>query len=517
MKKIFVVPFLIIVILTLDSCDKNFEEINTNPILATTLDPVYLFSGAQQASAIPTYHYHGEIVQQIITPYGGVVEGGNRNTVIEANANATFNTLYTGPIRNLTDVINTLKDNPDKTNLYNMARIWRAYCYQILVDTYGDVPYSEAGRGFIESTYLPKYDDQKAIYEDLLNEYQQATDALDTAKDIVKGDLFYQGDIPKWKKLGNSLLLRTAMRYTKVDEVKAKAMAAKAVDLARGGVMTSNDDNAFIQFNAIFTNGTSSALLSTERANYYVGKPFVDFLKTTNDPRLPYIAVKYEAPGNPLETAGAADTNPADQEGMPYGYDENSIAAAPGFPGKIGSAFKYSQYNRSTVMRIDAPEFFVTYSQTQLLLAEAFIRGYITTGDPKSYYEAGIKGHMTQTALYGVTLNITPAQQDVYLLQTEVAFDPARAFEQINEQYWVASFRNWAEAWSNFRRSGYPQLPPVNFPGEDPSVDAGDAGGFIHRLTYPLREKSVNTANVNEAITRIGGDNLGIRIFWDKP
>ncbi len=517
MKKIFVSPFLIAVLLSVSSCDKNFEEINTNPILPTSLDPVYQFSSSQMGSAVPTYHYQGAIVQQVVTPYGGVLEGGNRNTVNEANANAIYNSLYTGPVRNLTDIINQLKDNPERTNLYNMARIWRAYCYQVLVDTYGDVPYFEAGKGFLEGTYLPKYDDQKVIYEDLLKEYQKATEALDPGKDIVGGDLFYQGDIARWKKLGNSLLLRAGMRYTKIDEAKAKAIAAIAVDPGRGGVMTSNNDNALIQFDAVYTNATSSALLGGERHNYYIGKPFLDFLKSTNDPRLPYIAVKYEKASEPLATAGAANSNPADQEGMPYGYDENAITTAPGFPGKTGSAFNYSQFNRSTVFRIDAPEFLVTYAQTQLLIAEANVRGYITTGDAKNFYEEGIKGHMTQKPLYGETLNITVDQQNAYLQEPEVAFTPARALEQINEQYWVASFRNWAEAWANFRRSGYPQLSPINFPGEDPEVDAGDAGGFIHRLTYPLREKSVNTANVNEAISRMGADNLGTRLFWDKP
>jgi len=75
---------------------------------------------------------------------------------------------------------------------------------------------------------------------------------------------------------------------------------------------------------------------------------------------------------------------------------------------------------------------------------------------------------------------------------------------------------NWSESWANFRRNGYPQLSPINYPGEDASVDAAGAGGFIHRLTYPLREISVNTVNVNEAKARMGGDDLGIRIFWDK-
>ncbi|WP_069660447.1 SusD/RagB family nutrient-binding outer membrane lipoprotein [Arcticibacter eurypsychrophilus] len=516
MKINYILSALSVLLIGLSSCDKDFEEINTNPTLPLTLDPIYQFSNAQQALVIPSYHYQGEIVQQIITPYGGVLEGGNRNTVNEVNSNPTFNTLYTVPLRDLTDIITKLKDNPDRTNLYNMSRILRSYCYQILVDTYGDVPYSEAGKGFLESTYLPKYDDQKVIYDDIIKEYQEATDALASGKDVVGSDLFYKGDIAQWKKLGNSLLLRAGMRYTRIDEAKARVTVAKAFDPARGGIMTSNTDNAFIQFNATFTNATSSALLGSERANYYVGKPFIDFLKSSNDPRLPYIAVKYENPANPLATSGVANTTLADQLGMPYGYDENSLANAPGFPGKIGSAFKYSQYNRATVFRIDAPEFIATCAQTQLLLAEAFQRGYINVGSAKEYYEAGIRGHMTQTALYGSGVQISLEQQSAYLVEPEVAFNISRALEQINEQYWVASFRNWAEAWANFRRSRYPQLSPINFPGEDPAVDAGDAGGFVHRLTYPLREKSVNTANVNEASSRMGGDNLGVRIFWDK-
>jgi hypothetical protein len=511
-----IIPVLFSMLIGVSSCTKDFEAINTNPVQATTLDPVYQFSNAQQASAIPSYHYQGEIVQQIITPFGGVLEGGNRNTVNEVNSNPAFNTMFTGPIRDLTDVINKLKDVPERSNLYNMARIWKAYCYQILVDTYGDVPYSEAGKGYLESTFLPKYDDQKVVYQSIMQEYQEATDALVAGKDIVAGDLFFQGDIVRWKKLGNSLLLRAGMRYTKLDEAIAKSMVAKAIDPARGGVMTSNTDNAFIQFNAIYTNGTSSALLGGERANYYVGKPFIDFLKSRKDPRLGLIAVKYEAPGNPLATAGAANTNAADQEGMPYGYDESSVATTPGYPGKIGSAFKYSQFNRATVFRIDAPEFLVTYAQTELLLAEAVQRGYAAVGTAKDHYEAGIKAHMTQKALYGDNVLITPEQQNAYLIDPLVAFDPAQALKQINEQYWVASFRIWTEAWANFRRSNYPQLTATNYAGEDPSVDANNAGGFIHRLPYPLREKSVNTVNVKEATDRMGGDNLGVRIFWDK-
>ena len=278
--------------------------------------------------------------------------------------------------------------------------------------------------------------------------------------------------------------------------------------------MVSNADNAYIQLNEIFTNSTSNALLAGERANYYVGEAFVDFLRDNHDPRLRLIAVKYENPSNPLATAGAANTNPEDQQGMPYGYDESAIEDAPGFPGKIGSAFKYSQFNRATVMRIDAPEYLVSYSQTLLLLAEANYRGYVSTGDPADYYADAIAAHMEQDDLYGTSLNVSPAELENYLNEPNVAYNPADALEQINVQYWVSSFRNWGEGWANFRRSGYPALTPINFPSQDPSVTNGD--GFIHRLVYPLREVSVNSANVQEAIGRMGGDNLGNRVFWDQ-
>jgi hypothetical protein len=123
----------------------------------------------------------------------------------------------------------------------------------------------------------------------------------------------------------------------------------------------------------------------TERGNYYLGEPFVNYLKATNDPRLPFIAVKYKIPANPLATAGAEETNPGNQICMPFGYNESTISTAPGFPGKTGAAFNYSQINRRTLGKIDAPEFFITAAQTQLLLAEAAFRGFIT-GDPAVFY-----------------------------------------------------------------------------------------------------------------------------------
>ncbi len=510
MKKIFIYFTAIAIICGTSSCDKGFEEVNMNPVLATGIDPVYLFSNAQFGSAIATQNYQMQIVQQINTPYTGVLEAGNHNVVYDPNSNANYNSLYlqNGPVNLLTTVIAQTQDVAARSNLYNMSRIWKAYVFMVLVDTYGDVPYFEAGKAYLNGINLPKYDDQKLIYDDILKELAEGTKALDAAKGIESGDLFYKGNIGQWKKLGNSLLLRAAMRYSKIDVTKAKQYVTIAVDPANGGLISDNKDNALIAFNSTFNHPLANYFQGTERGNVYLGKALVDQLKATYDPRLRVISVKYATPGNPIATAGAEDTTRISQDGMPYGYNESTVANAPGFPGKIGSAFKYSQINRRTVGKIDAPEFFITYSQTQLLLAEAAQRTWIT-GDPKTLYTTGVKAHMAQMAQYDVLATISDSDQNAYIAMNP--YDPAKALEQINTQYWLSSFLNGSEAWANFRRSGYPALPVNPYPGKDPSVK-----DFIRRLVYPVREKSVNKTNYDAAVARMGADNLGTALFWDK-
>ena len=136
------------------------------------------------------------------------------------------------------------EEDPERSNLYNMARIWRAYAFMVLTDTYGDIPYTEAGLGFLEGIVFPEYDSQEAIYLDILNELETASAALDASKPIAAQDILYKGDPDRWRRLGNSLLLRAAMRLTKVNPGLAQEYAGKA---AAGGLIQSNDDNAVVR------------------------------------------------------------------------------------------------------------------------------------------------------------------------------------------------------------------------------------------------------------------------------
>ncbi len=508
MKTIY--PYIFLIGIILSSCDKDFVEVNTNPVAATNLDPAYLLTNAQYSAMLYTIQYQSPIAQHIITPFGSTLEGGQHNIWYEPGDNSSvWGDLYPGSVKLLVDIITRTKDDPSRSNLYNMARIWKAYCFQVLVDTYGYVPYSEAGQAFTNTIFLPKYDPDDVIYDDLLKELSEAVAGLDPAGTLEKADLFYAGDVAKWKKLGNSLLLRVAMRYSKVNPTKAEQYVAIAVNPSNGGLMSDVGDNAKVVCSPSYLAPTAGTWQGTERANFYIAKPFIDILKNSSDPRLSRIAVLYEFPANDLATAGYADTSRANQIGMPMGYNDATISSAPDYPGKEGAAWKYSQVNRRTLGKSDATYFFVTYCQTQLLLAEAVERGW-ATGDAAEIYNAAVRGGMDQMAQFDALATIPVEEQDAYLAAHP--YDPANALEQINTQYWINCFATGEEAWSNHRRSGFPALEPNPYPGGDPLV----AGDFVHRLQHQNTERTVNVENYDAMVQAMGPDNMATRIFWDE-
>ena len=520
MKTKYGLAILLALIFSVSSCDKGFEEININPISPAAIDPVYQLVDAQRLG-YDHWHYEAEIAQQVNILIGGQEEGGGRNSVNLGNMTRPWDSFYPNQIKNTVNIIHLLKDKPERSNLYNMARIMKALAFQTLVDTYGDVPYFDAGKAYIAGINLPKYDPAEDIYTDLVKELTEAVDALDASKDLVKGEMYFAGDIARWKRFGNSLLLRIGMRYTKYDEAKARTIVATATSASRGGVMLSNADNVVVKYNSVQTSpGTGWANNST-KYNWYVGKPLIDFYKNNLDPRAQYLTVRYGAPES-ADGGSVRDTVLSRQVGAPFGFTDQNIAANdPNYPGKLGGAFLYSQFSRQTLGRVDAWMYFLTYSQTSLLMAEATVRGYISGTPAQTYYEAGIRANMTQEDMYSTVRNgaspISNSKINAYLARPNIAYNAATALKQINEQYWASCVMIWPEAWFNFRRSGYPQLAPLNFPGEDPYVSiANGYDGFIHRLMYTSRELSANKVNVEEAIERMGGDNFSVRVFWDK-
>lgn len=498
------------------SCEAGFDEINVNKVDPTAISPPFQMNKAlidlnftDGIGTLAHLSYTFPIVQQIVTPFGQSLAGGNFNQLQTSNAERIWVNHYRNVVKNILNVVLNTKDKPEFANLHQSARIWKAYTYMILTDTYGDVPYFEAGKGYLEDVISPKYDTQEAIYKDILKELEEASAALDPAKPKTVTEAMYGGDAVKWKRFGYSLMLRAAMRLTKVDPTLAETYVKKAV---AGGLMQSNADNALTRHTGLYINHLADHLGAREKANYYLAAPFVDYLNENNDPRLKVIAIRFMGAKSGSEQVNARATTDTDKQlGMPLGYDNVTIAQVLQ-PLGAASLWDFSQVNINTLLdRTSAPHFQVTYAQTLLYQAEAVIRGWVV-GDAADLFAKGIRAHMEQFALYGKPNAIIPEAQikayiDAHPLQV---VNTAKALEQINTQYWVASFLNGSEAFANFRRSGYPALKPNPFPGKE------IAGDFIRRLPYPDSEIVINQANVNEAIQRQGPNNMDTRVWWDK-
>jgi len=438
---------------------------------------------------------------------------GDKYTYSSGYNSAYWDRILPNGIRNSIDVINKWKDDDAYYAEVQMMRIMKVILFHRLTDQYGDVPYSEAGLGYISGVGYPKYDDQQSIYQDMLKELKEAAEALSTVSgsQIASADLMYKGDVVKWRKFAYSLMLRLGMRLSKVDPSAAQTWVNTAVS---GGIFESNEDNGIIEHpdgvetdNSI--DGFAKIIAHEDPNAYRLSESFVNLLKNSNDPRLPFIATVCENPSLKIGSGSwqIGDSTFSKQLGMPNGYDTNNeatdISHAPNWTGNKND---YSVISRYTFSRRDAPTFVLTHAENQLLLAEAAHRGWIS-GSAKDYYNAGVTAGMEQFSQFGIT-GISSSRIDQYL--QENPFEETKALEQINVQYYIVTFSDEYETFANWRRSGYPVLKTVNY------YNNVTNGTIPRRFTYPNAESSVNQTNYLNAVGKLkNGDTMTSRVWWD--
>jgi Starch-binding associating with outer membrane len=538
-KKIFFVASVSATLLLGSGCTKNFVSINTNPnaVPAALENYASLFtnaelvtSGNSDANAYEDWRgnliYASCMIQHLSSTVGywdgdkyfdnaGYLSAyWDQDFGPQASGTNNENT-NSAPVTNLVDVVYNTRNDPAQVNLYNIARIFKVYLFQRLTDMYGDIPYSQAGLGYISGITEPVYDKQQAIYTDMLNQLDSAAAALNpSAATPGAADLIYGGNVAQWQKFAYSEMVRIAMRMSKVDPSTAQTWVQKAV---AGGTFASNADNAILIHQAAAANGAGSQVANgsglvfiyNDPAAAHLSETFVNFLKSTNDPRLSYLGTVISDDVTPLPSE-MGDTTAADQLGQPNGYDLDGgvtdVSTAPNYPGNQNL---YSYVNRYTFARSDAPTFFLTYSETQLLLAEAAQRGWITTGSAATYYASGVTAAME---MLGLQAGAGPSTAQVTAYVTANPLVAGSEFQMINNQYWVASFMDETESWANWRRSGYPVLTPVNYAGNATN------GTIPRRYTYSTVEAATNSTNYNAAVSGLSnGDKMISRVWWDTP
>ena len=368
--------------------------------------------------------------------------------------------------------------------------------------------YGSADFSYKSFLYLTK---QQDIYTDLLKEVSQATDSLTEAGDKPTGDILYSqtGDqIAQWKKFGNSLLLRMAMRLTKVDPATAQTYVKKII--ADNNTMSSNDDNAIVQHQdglQLTANRDAIEIFGGDSTDFHLSKTYIDNMQTNGDPRLPVIAWIYST----------QDSDPTHQLGMPNGY-----IVGGNNPAVDITKLDVSLYNPTlgirgystisgNILNTAAPDLILTYAETEFLLADAIKRwGLASPISAQAHYENGVIAAITQLSAYGDGAAISSDDAQTYLDANP--YQDATGLAQINTQYWLCTLMDEYEAYANWRRSGdLPALTPVNYPGNV------TAGTIPRRLNYPQNQKITNGTNYNAAVARLtGGDKITSRIWWDS-
>lgn len=486
-RLLILIPILFLFI----SCNDDITGLNENTKDATSVPAEFLFTNAQKSmmdqvtSTSVNFNVFRLYVQQwteVQYPQESQYDLTGRRI-----PDAHWTEYYRDVLRDLKQskdqlvaskgsFIGTPDQAKELDNKIAIIDILTAYSYGILVDTFGDIPYTEALDilGFPQ----PKYDDAKTIYVDLVAKLTAASHALDTSNgSFGSADLVFQGNTAKWAKFANTLRLRMAINMADIDAAYASTQALAAI---ADGVIMSSADSAYLVYtaNQPNTNPLYVDLVASNRDDFLPADTFVNKLNALSDPR----SDKY--------FEGKID---GEYKGGVYG-ELNTYASFSHLTGTI----KQPEY----------PGVLLTYSEVEFLLAEAAARGIAVGGTPASHYNAAITASMQDWGVDGAAIA-------TYLARTDVAYATATGTwqQKIGEQSWIALYNRGFEAWTTYRRLDFPVL-------HVPTVTYEDADGPItvvpRRYSYPSAEETLNATNLNAAVTKLGSNGTSKRIFWDK-
>ena len=497
------------------SCTDNFEEINTNPEGASTaqLEQDFnniksLFKPAFSRLYISDITWQYQLQQSLqadawsgymITP----VPFGNENNydyALNPGWNGfAWDTAYVDLIANLFKVEQRAKGKYDQ--FYAWSLIIKVAQMQRITDMYGPAVYSKYGA---EGTVT--YDSQKDIYSQMFKDLDFAVAELTKRINANETSTFtgtdlslYNGNYTQWVKYANSLRLRMAMRIVKADPALAKTEAEKAVSNSIG-VFKVNADvmkvKSPVDLNVI-------DVMSHVWVGLAMGADMQSILEGYGDPRL----AKY--------------WNTSDQ--VPGEYA--SVRTGVTYP----SGTTYAKFSQTGPRTKTGEVTWMSTAEVYFLRAEGALRGWNMGGTGKDLYEAGIKASFDQNGVEGAAAYaadntkkaadyvdpLFPANNTPAVSKVTVAWgaDNETNLEKIITQKWIATYPDGQEAWSEFRRTGYPKLFRIanNKSGGIISTELG-----VRRLPFAQSEAANNPKGVESGVAVLGGpDNGATRLWWD--
>ena len=479
------VSLAVTAVLSVTSCTKDFDDLNTNPNSPTQIGAQYLLPSGIESSIDRYWGGRTRFERLNIDAAELYVQHFTRNiysnegdnfTVSPALVANNWKSFYNDALLNFQRII--IQSGPDgiktNANYEGVALVMRSWVFSLLTDMYGPIPYTEALAGTAEAPiYKPAYDPMEKVYAGLLNDLKMANEKLTVGGPAISGDILYNGDILKWKKFANSLRLRLANRQAAKKPAESKAIMAEILgDAAKYPIFTSNADNAALQTTSVLpsNNEWNQVMVQDGRTDWNISSTLADKLNDLGDTRI---------------TVYANPNKDGKYQGHPNGLPDAIATGYLATSSTIGSYF----------VKVNAPEVIMTFSELNLILAEAALDGDIS-GDAKAYFEKGVTASFAQ---YGLAV-----PSDYF---TKVG---AVSREKVLEQKWIALFGQGVEAWIEKRRTGFPK-----FPAFDSRAVLDNNGILPTRFPYPNSEYSLNQENVEAAVGLIGGTNdMKAKLWW---
>lgn len=500
------------------SCDEQaLLDLNENPNAVSDIDMRYLFSlgtlriGGEYENTRANMLYAATMIQHTASTAGYF--SGDKYFYNAGYSGAYMERHFTDVIRLFSEVIRKTNDDPALANLNAAATVLRVFDLHRMTDMHGDIPYTQAGYGLEgEENWFPKYEAQKDVYYKMVDDLKAARDKFSTsANPLGAQDFLFNGDVAKWKKFANSLLMRIAMRMSNVDPAKAKEVFLEA---NTSGAMLSNEDSAYIKYasgpQGVNRNGLNDGYWNTYKysRDCKLSKTFIDWMVANKDPRLMILS---GGTGNP-DNSATWNTDPAAQKGMPNGYNSTNIKDVLSPEEDV----QYDAIGRQIFSMLNLkyldwedPYALLTYSEVELMKAEAAVNGWISTS-ASDHFNKGLTAAISSWVKFDPSFARTGQEIQAYIAAR--GFDTATTagkLRLIGEEYWAATFLNDLESWANWRRTGFPALTPT----QDPNAFEGN---FIpRRLRYWESEIGSNPENYAAAIARQGADLMSTRVWWD--
>lgn len=475
MRITLLIPVLLSV--TVYSCSK-FDTLNTDPTKPSTASPSQLLLFAEKKATDILYNTitNNRVGMHYAQYWCGTDNKADSRYSSSDGGSTNLWTLYSVALPALKEIekVNQEPSEPAAAQNQNaIAGILQVWIYHMLTDAFGNIPYSQA----VSEEPLPAYDDAATIYTDLLEKLKTLEARLNSAApSYTSGDVLYNGDISKWKKFANSLILRIAMRMSAVQPAEAKTAIEAAI---QRGVMLTNTDNALFPYTKNAADAFPFNNLDRDPVQFVVSKTLIDYLAELKDPRLPLYA----------RTVNGV------YKGSPYGSGANNAT----------DALIYSLPS----VKVYAPDFpgiLLTAAEVQFLLAEAAARGMQTGGNAQTFYENGIRCSME---FWGV-----PASETASYIRS-VPYSASNWKNCIGTQKWIAFYMQGMQSWHervrlNFTKTNGNPLFIAPVEGSlDPTVKM-----VPNRITYPTGEDNTNKANKEAAAKAIGGDTKGTKLWW---